>query len=272
MDTPGFLDPNLSECRILKMITDKLDDIRRSANRVSVNILYFQPITDIRFAGMKRRSVDLLRGFANAFMAKNVDIITTMWNTLWKPEQHIAANTRFECLRNEVFQGSRQLRINVYKYLGTRASSLLILDNFRFSWVHNAHLCKAANQQMLGRDHLLERISNGNRQLCALSDELNFARDSIQDNPILGVILKQQIRDVKAQLWSFIHDLRVVDPETFLTLQERSRAREAPVKASVPILSSNVHSTTSLSIEKSADPYSSRIKSWILAPFRICRM
>ncbi|KAF9039103.1 hypothetical protein BJ165DRAFT_364060 [Panaeolus papilionaceus] len=100
MDTPGFLDPKLSESRITKMITESLDAFCKYARDISVNILYFQPITDIRIGGSKRLAFKMFREYVKPYSARSITVITTMWNALSTPKQLEDANCRFDSLRS----------------------------------------------------------------------------------------------------------------------------------------------------------------------------
>ncbi|KAF9037029.1 hypothetical protein BJ165DRAFT_573074 [Panaeolus papilionaceus] len=103
MDTPGFLDPRLSEGRITRMITDSLNALRQYNPDLMVHILYFQPITDIRIGGSKRDAVKILREYVKQYKALGITIITTMWNGLATPKQLEDAKHRFETLKNEIY-------------------------------------------------------------------------------------------------------------------------------------------------------------------------
>ena len=73
------------------------------ATYLEVTILYFQPITDIRIGGSKRDAVKLLRAFAQSFNASGINVVTTMWNHMSRPQQIIDGNLRIISLENELF-------------------------------------------------------------------------------------------------------------------------------------------------------------------------
>lgn len=78
--------------------------IRKSATVVVVVVLYFQAITDVRIGRSKQESINLLRAFAESFGADNIDVVTTMWNTLPTNRQVKDANQRFECFTEEIYK------------------------------------------------------------------------------------------------------------------------------------------------------------------------
>ncbi|KAF9040915.1 hypothetical protein BJ165DRAFT_1596306 [Panaeolus papilionaceus] len=116
MDTPGFLDPRLSEGRIMRMVTESLNAICQFSSYTVVYIFYFQPITDIRIGSSKRDAVKILREYVNQYKAKDISVITTMWNRLSTPKQLEDASHRFNTLKEEIYARSGSLNITVTKF------------------------------------------------------------------------------------------------------------------------------------------------------------
>ncbi|KAF9037027.1 hypothetical protein BJ165DRAFT_573022 [Panaeolus papilionaceus] len=128
MDTPGFLDPRLSEDRITKMVTESLEAFRQNSSGCIVHILYFQPITDIRIGGSKRDAVKILQAYVKLYNAGNITVITTMWNNISNPKQLEDATRRLGTLKNEIYASSDNLKIEVAKFDTSQASTLSLLD------------------------------------------------------------------------------------------------------------------------------------------------
>ncbi|KAF9051477.1 hypothetical protein BJ165DRAFT_1449023 [Panaeolus papilionaceus] len=215
MDTPGFLDIKLSESRITKMISEKLDEIRQFA-RLWVSIFYFQPITDIRMGGSKRHAIKLLRAFADSFEANHVNIITTMWNRISNSKQREAAQQRYGALREEVYKSSDKLDIKITKYEFSTQSALFILDSNWYGWNYKKEdTGKGVDLEWryLVRNNLVERITMKQQQLQLLAQDKELATTpGSEDYPLLE-ILRRDERAALTALQSFLDDLFEIDPE-----------------------------------------------------------
>ncbi|KAF9049166.1 hypothetical protein BJ165DRAFT_1464666 [Panaeolus papilionaceus] len=213
MDTPGFLDTKLSESRITSMITEQLDGLCQSAATIVVTILYFQPITDIRMGGSKRDAVKLLRAFAESFKAIGINVVTTMWNHLSRPQQIIDGNHRIISLEKEIFV-SAKLGLKVHKFEFSRDSALLILDNIHGGWIHHQDTSQKMNDQYqsLICNNLLDRISSTQQHLQFLTeDKQNATTPGKEDPGLLEVVLRDE-RAVLAALQSFLDDFVTFGP------------------------------------------------------------
>ncbi|KAF9038008.1 hypothetical protein BJ165DRAFT_1597079 [Panaeolus papilionaceus] len=196
LDTPGFLDPELSESRIIRMITDALDNLRKSAAIVVVIILYFQPITDIRISRSKEDSVNLLRAFSESFKASNIDVITSMWNTLATTAQIEDANIRFESLRDRIFNNSEKLNIKVSKFDRTTHAALEIMDRTWSGWIHDIRTVEHWHDPQchsLVRDNLIKRVAETQEQLRLLAEDKQHATTpGNEDLRLLEVLLQHR--------------------------------------------------------------------------------
>ncbi|KAF9032074.1 hypothetical protein BJ165DRAFT_1599162 [Panaeolus papilionaceus] len=177
MDTPGFVDPHLSESRITTMITKMLDRLRKSAAGVFVSIFYFHPITDIRVGGKKRQAVVLLRAFADEFGALSINVVTTMWNMCPTSQETDVANKRFEKLQEEIFQKSEKLSIQVTKMAFTTNSALSVIDILFSGWIHRKKQAKNSPTpyHSLVRDNLWERIETVYQEWAFLQEDRQYA-------------------------------------------------------------------------------------------------
>ncbi|KAF9040954.1 hypothetical protein BJ165DRAFT_1530771 [Panaeolus papilionaceus] len=210
MDTPGFLDPRLSEGRIGGMITESLNAFRQHNIDSFVHIFYFQPITDIRIGGSKRDAVKILREYVNQYKAKDINIITTFWNTLPTAKQLENANNRLHTLRNEIYTKSGNLDVNIFKFDTSQASALSSLDETEYSW--NGRDVKPdktidLHYQSLLCHNLLGRITNALQQLRLLTqDKQNATRSGSEDHHLLEVVLRdEKVASMSLQL--FLDDL-----------------------------------------------------------------
>ncbi|KAF9034275.1 hypothetical protein BJ165DRAFT_1615763 [Panaeolus papilionaceus] len=252
MDTPGLLDPKLSESRITKMIKEKLDDLRKTHKSISVAILYFQPITDIRIGRSKGGAVKLVRAFAGSFHALGIVVATTMWNCISTAQQIADANCRFSCLENEIFATSLELRIQVTKFKFSRGSALSILDMPSIGWAHDEVLLQNVDLQYqpIICNNLLERISNAQQQLHSLEgDRCHASRPGKEDPLLLGVVLMDE-RAVLSALQSFLDDLYEIDPQSCSSPFPQKNSPQAESPPTTKSLRSHLKTMTILSFKK----------------------
>ncbi|KAF9049169.1 hypothetical protein BJ165DRAFT_1464679 [Panaeolus papilionaceus] len=214
MDTPGFLDTKLSESRITSMITEQLDALRQSASHIYVTILYFQPITDIRIGGSKRDAVKLLRAFAESFKATSINVVTTMWNHMSRPQQIVDGNHRIISLENEIFGWSATLSVKVHKFEFSRDSALSILDRAWGGWTHYRDTSQNMDNQYqsLICNNLLDRISSAQQHLRFLAEDKKHATTPGKEDPCLLEVVLRDERAVLAALQSFLDDFVAFGP------------------------------------------------------------
>ncbi|KAF9047909.1 hypothetical protein BJ165DRAFT_1403534 [Panaeolus papilionaceus] len=223
MDTPGFLDPKLSEGRITKMITDSLDAFRTYASYIVVFILYFQPITDIRIGGSKRHAVKMLKEYVNLYQASDITVITTMWNTISTPKQLEDANCRFDALKNEIYASSDGLEIRVTRFDAIRKDSALsALDQAEYGWDYdefNSDIVIDLPYQSLLCDNLLGRVITLLQQLHFIAEDKRSATSAGSENHDLLEIVIQQESVALSSLQSFVDDLVGIGATGLIGLQ-----------------------------------------------------
>ncbi|KAF9040880.1 hypothetical protein BJ165DRAFT_1596288 [Panaeolus papilionaceus] len=210
MDTPGFLDPRLSEGRIMRMVTESLNAIRQFSSYTIVRIFYFQPITDIRIGGLKRDAVKILREYVNQYNASDIWVITTMWNQLSTPKQFEDTSRRFNTLKEEIYAGSGGLHITVTKFDASQASTLSLLDRPLYGWhegPNNTNKVMDPHYQSHLCDNLLGRITNTLQKLQLLAEDKQHATHSgSEDHHLLEVVLRDE-KVALSSLQSFLDDL-----------------------------------------------------------------
>ncbi|KAF9032376.1 P-loop containing nucleoside triphosphate hydrolase protein [Panaeolus papilionaceus] len=96
MDTPGFADDKLPETRILRMIQSFMEDYNLGFIK---RILYFSPITDTRVTSSKSKILNILKAITGLSTENNITIVTTLWDQLWREDQTVRANEKFEELQ-----------------------------------------------------------------------------------------------------------------------------------------------------------------------------
>ncbi|KAF9038002.1 hypothetical protein BJ165DRAFT_416775 [Panaeolus papilionaceus] len=234
MDTPGFLDTKLSESRITRMITEKLDEMRQAAGTVYVSIFYFQPITDIRMGGSKRDAVMLLRAFADSFEAIDISVVTTMWNMISTHKQIEDANARLSALKQDIFKKSDKTGIDVTKFEFTRKSALSVLDTPWYGWGPSVGGSETMDlgYKSLVRDNLLTRIDNVQQRLQALAKDKKDATIPGLEDPLLLEVMRREEVAALAALHSFLDDLYDIDPQSCSSPYPRPMPISSPRSAS----------------------------------------
>ncbi|KAF9040871.1 hypothetical protein BJ165DRAFT_329195 [Panaeolus papilionaceus] len=225
MDTPGFLDPRLSEGWIMRMVTESLNAIHQFSSYTTVYIFYFQPITDIRIGGSKRDAVKILRKYIDQYNAEDISVITTMWNQLSTPKQLEDASCRFDTLKEEIYAGSGSLGITVKKFDTSQASALSLLDRSSYGWQeypNNANKVMDPHYQSHLCNNLLGRITTVLQQLQFLAEDKQSAtRSGSEDHCLLEVVLREE-KMALSLLQSFLDDLSNLDnigPSGIVALQ-----------------------------------------------------
>ncbi|KAF9040947.1 hypothetical protein BJ165DRAFT_1530765 [Panaeolus papilionaceus] len=217
MDTPGFLDPRLSEGRIMRMVTESLNAIRQFSGYTVPFIFYFQPITDIRIGGSKQDAVKILQEYVHQYEAAYISVITTMWNQLLTPKQLEDASHRFNTLKEEIYARSPGFGITVTKFDTSQASALSLLNDQWAGWLedpnntnkvidphYQSHLC----------NNLLGRITNTLQKLQLLAEDKQHATCSgSEDHHLLEVVLRDE-KVALSSLQSFLDDLVGCDPQS----------------------------------------------------------
>ncbi|KAF9040962.1 hypothetical protein BJ165DRAFT_333287 [Panaeolus papilionaceus] len=215
MDTPGFLDPRLSEGRITRMVTESLEAFRQYSSTFYVYIFYFQPITDIRMSGSKQDAVKILREYVKRYNAAYITVITTMWNTLGTPKQLEDAKHRMDTFKNEIYASSQGLDINVTKFDTSQASALSLLNGSLVGWDED----EMDPNEVIDRDYqsllcnnLLGRITNLLQQLQFIAENKRSAtRFGTEDHRLLEVVLRDE-KVAVSSLQSFLEDLVRINP------------------------------------------------------------
>ncbi|KAF8438414.1 P-loop containing nucleoside triphosphate hydrolase protein [Boletus edulis BED1] len=123
VDTPGFDNPNLSDDKILELLTDWLKETYQNKIKLS-GLLYLHRILDNRMAGTSRRDLSVFKTLCGENNLKNVVLVTTMWDEV---EESTGSRREKELLSDfwgdMIRFGSRTLR-----FQGTRESAWEIIS------------------------------------------------------------------------------------------------------------------------------------------------
>ncbi|PPQ73390.1 hypothetical protein CVT24_008510 [Panaeolus cyanescens] len=226
IDTPGFLDTKISESKVIAMVKDKLNYLRKHTSNILVSMLYFERITDTRLSGSKRKSIALLKAFALTFDVNHIMIITTMWNTLWTPKQIENAERRYSCLQRDLNTTPQTITPEMKLVF-----PLMIIDKFEFtadsavSIIQQTSLFHPNDQEShrptynsLSLDCILERISNIQQQLYILERDIKITYTPGTKNRKLRKVIQRSEKEAKATLHSLYQELYNFDSGVYQTV------------------------------------------------------
>ncbi|PPQ76064.1 hypothetical protein CVT24_006854 [Panaeolus cyanescens] len=211
VDTPGFSDPKLSEMRIVTKLHSWM-----SINSVDYfhHLFYFHRITDPRLSGSNARTMEIFRSLTGNGTSETVTVVTTMWDTLWRPEQVRRAEARFNELQKEYFKDWVEEGSKFAKFMNTQQSVLSILAehlkgskplDFNFERSQGAFPCHSLYADALQRN-LLERISSLQKRLKSTTDDLQTALED-DESMDLQNILKRQKRVIIEDIQTTLQDM-----------------------------------------------------------------
>ncbi|KAF9030649.1 hypothetical protein BJ165DRAFT_1411341 [Panaeolus papilionaceus] len=233
INTPDFSDPNMSEAKVITMISQKVDEIRllgsQSAGHSHISVLYFTRITDPRIAGFQGKALTLAISLMDVFGASNNRMVVTMWDKY----QIIGIDTadyRYKKFKSAIYKRAdyENIDVMVLKFDNTRKSALSILDKASCGWNGGEVSRKGElRHEALVRNLLVERISSLLEELKYIQEDLGHPNTSL--NQERKDTLHGRERDVSQILLSFYYNLYVVDPEFY-----RSQFPDAPFPPSPP--------------------------------------
>ncbi|KAF9037592.1 hypothetical protein BJ165DRAFT_1501932 [Panaeolus papilionaceus] len=214
LDTPGFSDHQISEVEIMTMLRDWMT--ANQCGRLHY-ILYFWPITDTRVSGSKRRTIKMLKLLARVTSQQpgELSVVTTMWNRLWSDRTKVAAEERFEQLRDDVWGDLTDRDECVIRFMNTHESAVDIigqcwrreLGGTRYAAIFSYDTQRFGDSlfgQQLFQD-LIDRITNLQLQQQALENDLQ--QTETQKNEELVTCLEEQLRTTKGLLTKFENQL-----------------------------------------------------------------
>ncbi|PPR04337.1 hypothetical protein CVT24_013416 [Panaeolus cyanescens] len=140
LDCPGFCDDKTSEFKLVTMIQDwmhktKIMGMISPEERVFSTILYFHRITDKRLASTQKKTLQLLGTLVGDpyFYETGLTVVTTMWDTLWRPTQIQEAEKRFTQLKESLNQIIGPTANQALRFTNTQSSALHIIDDASIS-------------------------------------------------------------------------------------------------------------------------------------------
>ncbi|KAF9050592.1 hypothetical protein BJ165DRAFT_1458863 [Panaeolus papilionaceus] len=192
VDTPGFLDHNVSEMKIVKQVQDWL---RKNHLPFFHRVIYLDRITDIRMSCSKKRTMNMIKSLTGWKSARSITILTTQWDQLWNEEQNEKAEARLKHLNDDHWKDYTSEGTRLVKFRNTQASALQALDAcmsedsgsfFHFEPRASTHL-STPSYPALTYQNLLDRISELEQKVGTIDEDLKHAE--ICEDALLEAVL-----------------------------------------------------------------------------------
>ncbi|PPR00310.1 hypothetical protein CVT24_004600 [Panaeolus cyanescens] len=143
IDCPGFCDDKTSEFKLIKMIQEWLNSTSRtksrdifadSDDRKIDTILYFHRITDKRLPSTHKETLRLISSLVGDPYQNQTSlaVVTTMWDTLWRPTQLQEAEIRFAQLKENLKEFLGPIANEALRFHNTQNSAFHIIDDVDF--------------------------------------------------------------------------------------------------------------------------------------------
>lgn len=124
VDSPGFDDTTKSDKYILETISNWLSKTFKKNIKLS-GIIYVHRITDVRMAGTIHRNLRMFGELCGDKSAKNVVLVTTMWDKVRSPEE---ASRRENSLKMKYWNVLLYHQASVARFDNKQASAWKIID------------------------------------------------------------------------------------------------------------------------------------------------
>ncbi|KAF9043404.1 hypothetical protein BJ165DRAFT_1529440 [Panaeolus papilionaceus] len=208
VDSPGFADTKISEMAILSMLQKWMKDNDVYFNR----ILYLTPITSTRLPGTQRQVLKTFNALTGVKTAKNVMIVTTMWDNIWGENATKRAEDNYQQLQSDIWKDFIEEGAQLMQFHNTQESALSILDaalvlgiRHLFSFEYHQKIIQGSPFEGNLITDLQDRIQNLKSHIPTLCDELAHAEAEGDD--LLLSTLCPRIQEAKEDLSRFQKEL-----------------------------------------------------------------
>ncbi|KAF9035446.1 hypothetical protein BJ165DRAFT_645378 [Panaeolus papilionaceus] len=243
VDVPGFADTRISMTNIVSMLKEWMQET--GAYDLG-RILYFTPIHSVRLPGSHREVLRTFQALTGAKTARNITIVTSMWDNLWGDSAKQRAESNFNQLRDSVWKEFIDKGGQIVKFYNTPESALSILNTasrdmvgvefdleIQFQGEKQLKSAPFANHLM---DDLQGRIQN--LQIELASTEMDLKGTSERDDDLLTLTLGPKLKETEILLAKFKKELYdnfgIVSP----LLPEVPSAIDGPSITDTPIVTS----------------------------------
>ncbi|KAF9034844.1 hypothetical protein BJ165DRAFT_666679 [Panaeolus papilionaceus] len=211
VDVPGFADSKISAMSVVSMIKDM---IQTSPNLLVFNILYHTPINNPRLPGSQRQVLRTFEALTGSGSAKNITVVSTMWDSICNENSKRRAERNFSQLRGEIWVDYIARGANIVKFYNTPESAFTILDSAydRSGWYGAFNIHNSINLPLqvtsfaphIHRD-LQTRIQELQMQQANIQLELQTVTEQLDEE--LKAILVSQLKEVQTLITKFEEEL-----------------------------------------------------------------
>ncbi|PPR07136.1 hypothetical protein CVT24_010471 [Panaeolus cyanescens] len=135
IDCPGFCDTKTSEFKMIKLLQKWTHPLQGKhlgiqTSRTIDTIFYFHRITDKRLSSTQKDTLRLIKAMVGDQhrMETQLVVVTTMWDTLWRPDQIQEAEKRFAQLRESLNEILGTATEHTLRFENTQKSALRVID------------------------------------------------------------------------------------------------------------------------------------------------
>ncbi|KAF9039824.1 hypothetical protein BJ165DRAFT_341180 [Panaeolus papilionaceus] len=213
VDVPGFADSKISAMSVVSMLKNM---IQTNPNLGFFHILYHTPINNPRLPRSQRQVLQTFEALIGVQSARNVTIVSTMWDLIWNINTMRRAEGNFNQLREEIWKDYIAQGANTVKFHNTAQSALFILDNaynqrgtsFPPSRIEKSIHLPLRETPFASHiyNDLQTRIHDLQMQQANIQPELQMATE--QSDKELKAILIVQLEEVQVQFAKFKEELQ----------------------------------------------------------------
>ncbi|KAF9039767.1 hypothetical protein BJ165DRAFT_337162 [Panaeolus papilionaceus] len=215
VDVPGFADSKISAMSIVSMLKRM---IQTNLNLYYFHILYHTPINNPRLPGSQRQVLQTFEALTGPKAARNITVVSTMWDSIWNENTRRRAEGNFSQLRNEIWKDYIAQGADIVKFHNTQESALTILDDaYDRSWGNTFNIQNSIDVPLRLApfashiyNDLQTRIHDLQMQQASIQSELQMATE--QSDEKLRAVLIAQLAEVQILFTKFEEELHEFGP------------------------------------------------------------
>ncbi|KAF9034866.1 hypothetical protein BJ165DRAFT_1533892 [Panaeolus papilionaceus] len=214
VDVPGFADSKISVMSIVSM----LKDMMQTTPYLDVfHILYHTPINNPRLPGSQRRVLRTFEALAGPDSARNITVVSTMWDSIWNENVRRRAEGNFCQLRDEIWKNYISQGADIVKFHNTQGSALTILEgSLERGWVFEFSIQKSIDLPLRETpfashiyNDLQTRMHDLQMQQASIQSELQMTTE--RSDKKLRAILSAQLEEVQMLFAKFEEELQELE-------------------------------------------------------------
>ncbi|PPQ76105.1 hypothetical protein CVT24_003700 [Panaeolus cyanescens] len=218
IDTPGFVDNNMSEFEVVKKIETWQMESQHGA--AISQYLYFHRITDKRIPGRAKKVMQMLKSTGLGVSTSCLTVVTSMWDNIHTSVGLQRAQDNFLELQNVIWKDHIESPSQIVKFVNTHTSAIRILTttsyNTTIAYPINTHSdIPGESLTPILFQELIDRIGNTrleheglSRDVVELITNINTHRspDSDTDEDLISTLISA-LKDARHRLSKYINQL-----------------------------------------------------------------